>query len=73
MSLNHESIKTYQSLQAFVGSVTKACGDVEDGMNTQKLHLTTFLEGVRDKTWSDIKAASSMCECIHFPSYGTRN
>lgn len=59
MSSGHQSIKTYQDLQRFVDSVTKSCKDVEQGTGGPKLHLATFLEGIRDKTWTDIKTASS--------------
>ena len=49
------AVPEYEKLQKFVGSVTNSCRDVEDASGQQKLHLITFLEGVRDKTWRDIK------------------
>ncbi|KAK7694298.1 hypothetical protein QCA50_001480 [Cerrena zonata] len=50
-----KAIPEYEKLQKFVDSVGTASKDAEDASGQQKLHLLTFLEGIRDKTWRDIK------------------
>ncbi|KAI0080027.1 RINT-1 family protein [Panus rudis PR-1116 ss-1] len=50
------AVSDYENLQKFVSSVNDACTNVEDGAGHQKLHVLVFLEGIRDKTWNEIKA-----------------
>jgi hypothetical protein len=66
LSPSHAAITTYQALDTFVSSIANACDDVEDGMSmplagekqsSPSLHLVVFLEGVRAKTWADMKGA----------------
>jgi hypothetical protein len=57
LSLSHQAITEYQALDSFVTSVLDACKNVEDSMSSQKLHLVTFLEGIRDRTWNELKSA----------------
>ncbi|CAL1696309.1 unnamed protein product [Somion occarium] len=51
-----QAIPDYEKVQKFVASVGDASKDVEDGSGQQKLHLLTFLEDIREKTWRDIKS-----------------
>jgi hypothetical protein len=60
LSPSHAAITEYKALDTFVSSIAAACTHVEDGSSagqSQQLHLVTFLEGVRDKTWTDMKGA----------------
>ncbi|KAF8973689.1 TIP-1 family-domain-containing protein [Flammula alnicola] len=53
-----ESMRGYKTLQDYVATVVHSCSTVE-GPAQQTLNLVTFLETLRDKTWTDIKAVLS--------------
>jgi RAD50-interacting protein 1 len=55
VSSRHGAIRTYQTLQDFVASVASQCESAE-APESQQLHLISFLESLRDKTWNDLKA-----------------
>ncbi|KAF6766515.1 RINT-1 family protein, partial [Ephemerocybe angulata] len=55
-AITPESLQQYGTLLHFVNKANAATSSVEDGTGQQKLHLTSFLENIRDKTWRDIKA-----------------
>ncbi|KAF9243838.1 TIP-1 family-domain-containing protein [Melanogaster broomeanus] len=47
----------YGALHTFINDVTSACSAVEEiGNPNGSLHLISFLQNVRDKTWVDMKA-----------------
>ncbi|KIJ68701.1 hypothetical protein HYDPIDRAFT_173364 [Hydnomerulius pinastri MD-312] len=51
------STSAYESLQKFISEVTHACSAVEElGNSNDSLHLISFLQKVRDRTWTDMKA-----------------
>lgn len=52
---SHSSISEYTALQAFVASAIEKCAVVEQAMEQHPLHLISFLQDLRDKTWGDIK------------------
>lgn len=52
------SVKTYISLQEYVATVVESCSAIED-LNQQRLGLISFLERLRDKTWTDMKGVLS--------------
>lgn len=49
---SHSSVSEYAVLQVFVSSVVEKCAVVKD---QQSLHLVSFIQHLRDKTWNDIK------------------
>ncbi|KAI0047816.1 hypothetical protein FA95DRAFT_1540756 [Auriscalpium vulgare] len=55
------TISAYQSLQAFVASVTDACAKVVEvtGQADTTLRVVSFLNEVQKKTWVDMKGALS--------------
>jgi len=53
------SITGYISLQDFVVKVSTTCSKAEVGNGNQNLHIVTFLNHLRDKTWADMKAILS--------------
>lgn len=57
--LTTASITGYISLQDFVAKVSTTCSKVEVENGNQNLHLVTFLNHLRDKTWVDMKAILS--------------
>ena len=57
--LTTASIAGYISLQDFVAKVSTTCSKAEVGNGNQNLHLVTFLNHLRDKTWADMKAILS--------------
>ncbi|TFK36815.1 TIP-1 family-domain-containing protein [Crucibulum laeve] len=66
------SLDVYQSLQGFVVNVSRACSVVEDSPSTVGLHLVTFLEKIKEKTWSNIKdklssTLSTAAEALGWP------
>lgn len=54
-------VSEYQTLQTFVASVRRICSDASEviGQTDATFRLLTFLEDVREKTWSDMKALLS--------------
>ncbi|KAF9458336.1 TIP-1 family-domain-containing protein [Collybia nuda] len=54
-SITSTSLGQYQLLQGFVSRVSDACAGLENDLEEQTLHLVSFLNKVRDKTWIDIK------------------
>lgn len=58
-SITEASVTEYQSLQDFVTTVTKSCSKVDDVAGKQTLQLVTFLDKIRDKTWTDMKGVLS--------------
>ncbi|THH29732.1 hypothetical protein EUX98_g4456 [Antrodiella citrinella] len=50
------AVPHYENLANFVTRILDSVTSVEDASGQQKLHLATFLEGVKSKTWHDIKA-----------------
>ncbi|TDL28873.1 hypothetical protein BD410DRAFT_712399 [Rickenella mellea] len=66
-----ESVTEYKALQAFVTSVKAACDHADDGAG-HSLKLVSFLEGVREKAWLDVKNSFSQTllssvEKLHWP------
>ena len=59
--LTPASLEKYSALQNYVAQVDEYCSSVEDASGQQKLHLVSFLEEVREKTWSYIKQTMSTC------------
>jgi RAD50-interacting protein 1 len=57
--ITESSVAEYQALQDFVSNVSKRCLQVEDGGGPQALQLVSFLNTVRDKTWTDMKGVLS--------------
>ncbi|KIK99787.1 hypothetical protein PAXRUDRAFT_822405 [Paxillus rubicundulus Ve08.2h10] len=50
----------YGALQTFISDVTRACNAAEElGNPNGSLHLISFLQKVRDKTWADMTAVLS--------------
>ena len=41
---------------------------VEDASGQQKLHIVSFLESIRDRTWDDIKGAFAKCVLAYLTS-----
>lgn len=58
--ITESSITEYQALQDFLSNVSKGCSQVEDGAGPQALQLLSFLDKVRDKTWTDMKGVLSV-------------
>ncbi|KAG6331170.1 hypothetical protein ID866_7919 [Astraeus odoratus] len=51
------SASQYATLQAFISDVTRACKAADDiGSSQGSLHIVSFLEKIREKTWADMKA-----------------
>ncbi|KAF9065415.1 TIP-1 family-domain-containing protein [Rhodocollybia butyracea] len=70
--ISSSSVSQFQALQTFVTSVADTCTSVEDGAGTQQLHLVSFLERIRNRTWVDIKKSISTplldaAERLHWP------
>ncbi|KAG1864638.1 RINT-1 family protein [Suillus subalutaceus] len=58
--LSKSSTSEYNRLSAFVDNVVQTCDSVQDiGSVEQSLHLVTFVQRTRDKTWLDIKGIFS--------------
>jgi hypothetical protein len=57
--ITESSVTEYQALQDFVSNVSNGCSQVEDGVGSQALQLVSFLDTVRDKTWTDMKGVLS--------------
>lgn len=57
-AVSEESVTEYKALQAFVASVIAACENADDGAG-HSLKLIRFLDGVREKTWLDIRNSFS--------------
>ncbi|KAJ8457469.1 hypothetical protein ONZ45_g18302 [Pleurotus djamor] len=53
------SISQYSKLQDFVRNAVKQSSAVEDGAGQQTLHLVSFLQNLREKTWRDMKGILS--------------
>ncbi|TFK93535.1 hypothetical protein K466DRAFT_572441 [Polyporus arcularius HHB13444] len=53
------TVTEYENLQAFVTSVSTACGKVESVASQPDLHIVAFLEGVVERTWRDMKGVLS--------------
>jgi len=54
------SASVYGKLHTFIDDVTRSCRTVEDiGNSHGSIHLTSFLETVREKIWVDMKAVLS--------------
>jgi hypothetical protein len=53
--ITESSVIKYQALQDFVSSVSEGCSQVEDGAGQHTSQLLSFIERVRDKTWTDMK------------------
>jgi len=53
------SVTEYKTLQEFVTTVKQSCSDMKDGLEQQNLLLVTFLERIRDGTWTDMKGVLS--------------
>jgi hypothetical protein len=60
--LSRASLTEYKSLNDFVSIVSQTSKQVETGTGEQRPRLVTFLEEIRDKTWSDIK--NSLTQCV---------
>ncbi|KZT74918.1 hypothetical protein DAEQUDRAFT_659434 [Daedalea quercina L-15889] len=66
------SISDYDALEHFVNSVRQSCTAAEEVAVQQQLHILSFLESVRHRTWSDMKRALSRsllstAEKLHWP------
>ncbi|KAJ2919243.1 hypothetical protein MD484_g1120, partial [Candolleomyces efflorescens] len=73
VSITPESLQQYGSLLHFVNKAQAAASPVKDGNGQQTLHLISFLEHLRDKTWRDIKlilstSLSSAAEQLGWPT-----
>ncbi|KAA1468489.1 hypothetical protein DENSPDRAFT_833787 [Dentipellis sp. KUC8613] len=55
------NVSEYQALQAFVASVSKACSKVPEvtGQTNAGLRIVAFIEEIKERTWSNMKAALS--------------
>ncbi|RXW23851.1 hypothetical protein EST38_g1999 [Candolleomyces aberdarensis] len=72
-SVTPESLQQYGALLHFVNKAQATAAPVEDGNGQQTLHLISFLEHLRDKTWRDIKlilytSLSSAAEQLGWPT-----
>ena len=54
---SHTSISDYGLLQTFVSHLVDKCAVVDHALGQQPLHLVTFLQNLRDRTWADIKSS----------------
>ncbi|KAI0786115.1 RINT-1 family protein [Abortiporus biennis] len=52
-----DAVPKYKQLQQFVNSVSDTCSQIQGTTPQQSLHLVTFLQSIREKTWHDIKSA----------------
>ncbi|ESK95519.1 rint-1 family protein [Moniliophthora roreri MCA 2997] len=55
--LSIASVAQFQALQSFVSKISEICSGMEATAGTQELHLLSFMNGLRDKTWSNMKSA----------------
>jgi predicted NACHT family NTPase len=60
-SITPETLQPYGTLLHFVNKAQNTTSAVEDGSGRQKVHLVTFLEHLRDKTWRDVKSILYKC------------
>ncbi|KAK7041921.1 hypothetical protein VNI00_008903 [Paramarasmius palmivorus] len=51
------AVAQFQALQSFVSKVSEATSEAEATAGTQSLHLSSFLNNLREKTWADMKSA----------------
>lgn len=65
-SLTEASVSNYQSLCDYVSKISVACLHVEDEAGKQDLHLVTFVEKVRDRTWADMRGVLSTWVVLYF-------
>ncbi|KZT06301.1 uncharacterized protein LAESUDRAFT_653786 [Laetiporus sulphureus 93-53] len=66
------SVSEYEGLQEFVASVHQVCAKVEDVAGEQELHILSFLESIRERTWADMRhvlstSLLSAAEKLHWP------
>ncbi|KAF9650708.1 hypothetical protein BDM02DRAFT_3092586 [Thelephora ganbajun] len=54
---SHASVSDYGLLQTFVSQLMDKCAAVDHALGQQPLHLVTFLQTLRDRTWADIKSS----------------
>ena len=54
---SHASVSDYGLLQTFVSRLVDKCSVVNHALGQQPLHLVTFLQALRDRTWADIKSS----------------
>ena len=53
------SVSEYEALVCFVDSVRRSCTTVDEIAGQQRLHIVSFLESLKRKTWSDMKRVLS--------------
>jgi len=54
---SHASVSDYGLLQTFVSRLIDKCAVADHALGQQPLHLVTFLQTLRDRTWADIKSS----------------
>ncbi|EEB89487.1 hypothetical protein MPER_12406, partial [Moniliophthora perniciosa FA553] len=54
--LSIASVAQFQALQSFVLKISEMCSGMEATAGTRESHLLSFMNGLRDQTWSDMKS-----------------
>jgi hypothetical protein len=54
---SHASVSDYGLLQTFVSQLVDKCAVADHALGQRPLHLVTFLQTLRDRTWADIKSS----------------